>query len=132
MKMQKRVLSVLACLILSASLSIEAFASLSPFFNTTTKGYNCTGTGLLSTSSATATLTATLNPDLPHIPSDECSTTVTLVAYDTNGRSVGGASSWGTTFATATYTNKSSTFSKMTCDFMFTGTYFGPYTLLKA
>lgn len=128
MKMQKRVLSVLACLILSASLSIEAFASLSPFFNTTTKGYNCTGTGHLFTSSATATLTATLNPDLPHIPSDECNATVGMAAYDGNGYIVALASDSGTTFATVTYAG-SAPLSIVVCDFTFTGTELGLYTL---
>lgn len=98
-------------------------------FNTTTKGCRCTGTGLLSTSSATATLTATLIPDLPHIPSDECHAEVTIVAQDTTGNYAGGAVSTGTTFATVTYTNKSSTFSWIGCSFTFTGTDLGTYIL---
>ena len=131
MKMQKRVLSVLACLILSASLSIEAFASLSPFFNTTTKGYNCTGTGHLFTSSATATLTATLNPDLPHIPSDECHAEVWLFAFDSDDQKVGGEVSTGTTSATATYQSSEKPLSWMGCEFIFTGTNLGKYTLVR-
>ncbi len=131
MKMSRRIVSLAVCVVMLLSLSVVAFAASSrTFFVGTYNGYTCTGKGSIDGTTGTATFTASVNEDLPHVPSEDCSCTVWVLAHDSNGQLLGASTSNGTIYAKATYI-ASATIYDTYCTFEFMGSDLGGYILYK-
>ena len=106
MKMSRRILAVLSCLVLVLSFSSMAYADASQtFFRTDAYGYRCIGSGRINGASGKAIFNAETLPSLMQtIPPAACSCTVWVYTYDQDGNLLGGAfNNEGTTSAIAEY-----------------------------
>lgn len=120
----RRILAVLVCVMIVASLSVTAFAASTTFFTRTVYGYSCTGRGSFSGTTATSTLSATPVSSQANIPSEDCTAETWVAAWDSTGAYLGSEHVISTTNAKATLVTDR-TVAKIGCGFTFTGTHFG-------
>lgn len=126
---QRRILAILVCLVMVASMAVVASAATSKtFFTKKADGYQCVGTGNIDGSKGTATLKATALPLQQIIPGADCTSTVTVFVYDSNGDLLGTTSTNGDVDASATYT-ANGIVAEIECEYVFNGTHLGKYTL---
>ena len=107
---------------------VASAATSKTFFTKKADGYQCVGTGSIDGSKGTATLKATALPLQQIIPGADCTSTVTVFVYDSNGDLLGTTSTNGDVDASATYT-ADGIVAEIECEYVFNGTHLGKYTL---
>lgn len=129
MKTSRRMLAVVVCMVMVLSMAVVASAAASKlFFNKSSGGYQCTGRGTIDGNVATATFSATEIPLKPVIPSEACTSTIYVLAYDTAGNYMGAATSDGNVNAYAYY-RANLNVGESYCSFEFNGADLGSYIL---
>lgn len=134
MKMNRRILAILTCLILVMSLPNVAFAAASQtFFIKNSYGYRCVGSGSISGTTGKSTFTAeTIPSQMQTIPPYTCECKVWVYVYDRNGRLLGGKFDFeGTVSAVTEYTADTS-IGKIESAFTFNAVDLGYYTLYNS
>ena len=133
MKIRRRVLIVVLCVLLVFSFSAVAYASASKiFFTKTLSGYSCTGQGKIVDNVATAYFKGTPKLMEQIIPQEACTSQAVVQVYDIYGVYIGSANTLNesSVTATATYT-AGRDISYTTSFFVFNGDFFGFYRLDK-
>lgn len=129
MKNSRRMLAVLVCVVMVFSMAVVASAAASKlFFNRSSGGYQCTGRGTINGNVATASFSATEIPLEPVIPSEACTSTIYVFAYDSAGKYMGGATSDGNVRAYVSYSADRNV-GESYCSFEFNGADLGIYSL---
>lgn len=131
MKIRRRALIVVLCVLLVFSFSAVVYASASKmFFTKTAYGYSCTGRGNITGTVGTSTLSSTPKPMEPIIPQEACTVTTWVAAYDNNGRIIGDTHNikYESVNVQATY-RATESISKIGCGFTFNDVHFGYYYL---
>ncbi len=130
MKKTRKMVAILLCLIMVASMAVVASAVTSrAFFNQQSGGYRCTGSGRIDNSTASAIFHATALPMQQILPDADCESEVTVAAYNASGAPLGITTTFGDVDATATYTTALDIIYKIECTFKFNGADLGEYTL---
>jgi len=133
MKIRRRALIVVLCVLLVFSFSAVVYASASKiFFTKTLSGYSCTGQGKIVDNVATAYFKGTPKLMEPIIPQEACRTEAIVSAYDYSGRFIGYAitNNPGSTTAFASYTAMKQIYF-IECSFTFNGSHFNGYKLFN-
>lgn len=128
MKTRRKLLITVTCLVLVLAFSFSAFAASKTFFTRKVNSHNCTGTGSISGSTATATFRAIALPGELIQPDEAYSCKVSITAYNNAGTPLKTVIVYGTTNATATV-NASTTIHRTENSFIFTGNNLGNYKL---
>ncbi len=128
MKIRRKFLITVTCLVLVLAFSISAFAASKTFFSRKVNSHNCTGTGRISGHTAAATFRAAALPGEPIQPDEAYKCQVSIKAYNKAGKLMTDVSAYGTTNATAT-ADASETIHHTKNSFIFTGNNLGEYTL---
>ncbi len=129
MRKTRKMVAILLCLIMVASMAVVASAATSrTFFNKKSGGYQCSGSGSIDNSTASAVFHATALPMQQIIPDVDCVSEVWILAYDTNGDYLGAVNTRGDVNATATY-KASRTIDETYCTFEFNAADLGGYIL---
>ena len=130
MKMSRRMLSVLICLVLVLSLSSPVFATTSrTFFTRTAAGYHCTGSGSVSNWSATVEFDAESLSRA--VPPENATCKTWVLAYDSEGNYIGASTTNGTLHSSATYISQTQ-IDYAYCSFEFCNLDLGGYILYNS
>ena len=129
MKIYRRILTVLVCLTLVLGLALTGFAAAgAPFFSMPAGGKMVTGSGTISKTEATATLTSKNIPFEPIQPDFAYSCHVWIDAYNQSGKRYAGADMEGTVSAyTSCRLEYYTSYVEYTYDFL--NYRFGPHEL---
>ena len=133
MKIRRRALIVVLCVLLVFSFSAVVYASASKiFFTKTLSGYSCTGQGKIVDNVATAYFKGTPKLMEPIIPHEACKTRVDVSVFGDNGKFIGHAdtNNPSSTTASASYTATKHIY-YIECSFTFNGSRFDGYKLFN-
>lgn len=129
MKIRRRALIVVLCVLLVFSFSAVVYASASKtFFSRPSGSHRCSGRGTIDGTRASGTFQAVPIPGLPIQPDEAYSSKVTLYAHSASGELIGMSMDTGDTSAYTMYSGNNK-ISAIWCYFTFNGTNFGGYRL---
>ncbi len=129
MKKTRKMVAILVCLIMVASMAAVASAAVSmPLFIEKSGGYKCHGYGDIVQNVGSAVFRAEVIPMEPIIPGVDCESVLRVETYDTAGKYMGETVNEGDVNATASH-RAPRTIGRIECSFEFNGADLGEYTL---